>query len=69
MTKSVRIENADSGVGHQLEVQLWEMSSTGPILVSRHSLGSPTDMTKLVIHSTRWIVVKEDGGLPDNAVV
>ena len=66
MTKRVRVENADSGKDHRLEVQLWEMTTNGPGIVETKLLESPCAMCELMIHSGRWIVVKEVGGKPDD---
>ena len=69
MTKRVRVENADGSTLHRLEVQLWEQLSTGPAKVETKLLESPCAMVEMLIHSGRWLVVKEVGGKPDDLSV
>lgn len=60
MTKAIRIENADTS-DHKVMVQVWEKSvgSEPDVLVSESPLDYPTAMTMLVIHSSRYLVIKE----------
>ena len=65
MTKSIRIENADTS-DHKVTVQVWEVGRDlgyGEIepdmRVEEISLDYPTSMVDLCIHDTRYLVVKE----------
>lgn len=60
MTKKVRIENADVSP-KQLLVQVFEKGAEGQpdTLVSEYRLLNPADLAELVIHGTRYLVVKE----------
>lgn len=62
MTKHVRIENADTS-NYKVKVEVWEASTTGPLLVETIELPYPTSLTSLYITSTRYLVIKE---LPNN---
>lgn len=59
MTKTVRIENADTS-DHNVVVEVWETVLNGPdILVTSHDISCPTQMASLTIWSGRYLVVKE----------
>lgn len=63
MTKAVRVENADSGTGFQLDVEVWDQSTDGKpdVLVKTVPLDYPTAMTAsdCYVTSTRYLVVRE----------
>ncbi len=62
MTKSVRVENADTS-NHKVVVEVWdEFIIDGLItdrLVETINLSNPADMTTKTIWGTRYLVVKE----------
>jgi len=63
MTKSVRVENADTAP-YKVLVQTWDKGPEGEPdrLVSEVVLGNPADMTSpgsTYITSTRYLVIKE----------
>jgi len=62
MTKKVRIENADTST-YKVLVELWDKDPNGgpDVLVSTTNLDYPTTMAELCIHSSRFIVIKENG--------
>lgn len=64
MTKTVRVENADSGTEFKVIVQVWEKGypeGSPDTLVAEHRLAHPTAMTpdSLYITDSRYLVVKE----------
>jgi len=61
MTKAVRIENADSGVTFNLEVETWDRGRDGApdSLVKTELLNYPTAMATINIWSDRYLIVKE----------
>ena len=60
MTKSVRIENADSNNAFGVKVQVFDKTLEGDILVQEVNLINPADMTSgLYLTNTRYIVIKE----------
>lgn len=64
MTKSVRIENADSGTAVKVIVKIWDKGypeGNPDILARTINLDYPTAMTDsgVYITSTRYFVVKE----------
>lgn len=58
MTKTVRIENADNSP-YEVEVEVWDNTAQGPVLVETLHLKYPTTMVSPYITSTRYLVVKE----------
>ena len=67
MTKSVRIENADTS-NHELVVETWEVDLNGErTLVHATPLTHPTAMATLTVHATRYLVVKEMKNAADRA--
>ena len=60
MTKKVRIENADLS-SKQIVVQVWDKAGNGvpDTLVETRELLNPADLTEVVIHGSRYVVVKE----------
>jgi len=75
MTKSVRIENADTSK-YKVVVEVWQKqqkydASIQPIgepvdvKVKEIPLDYPTFMATEYIHSTQWLVVREDGERKD----
>lgn len=60
MTKLVRIENADNST-YKVNVEIWDKTADGDVLVETLHLDSPTAMTdsRCYITSTRYLVVKE----------
>lgn len=60
MTKSVRIENADTS-DHSVMVQAWRKGAEGEpdVLVSETPLNSPAAMATLTIWKEQYLVVKE----------
>ncbi len=66
MTKMVRVENADSGTGHKLVVQVWDKGRALPeggveldTMASESKLDYPTAMTEVGVHNSRYLVIKE----------
>ena len=60
MTKSVRIENADTNNAFGVTVQVFDKTLQGDILVQEVNLINPTDMTQgLYLTNTRYLVIKE----------
>jgi hypothetical protein len=59
MTKSLRIENADTS-NHKVVIEVWNIQPDGPdILVNSYDLNIPTQMATQTIHSTQYLVIKE----------
>jgi uncharacterized protein (DUF2249 family) len=60
MTKSVRIENADTS-DHKVVVQTWQKCNEGEpdVLISEHDLSHPTQMHEGLIHQHQYLVIKE----------
>ena len=60
MTKKVRIENADLS-SKQIVVQVWDKAGNDEpdTLVETRELLNPTDLAEVVIHGSRYVVVKE----------
>lgn len=68
MTKTVRIENADTNTSVKVIVEVWDKGYTandGSVVPDRMSegetieLGYPTRMVEKGITGTRWLVVRE----------
>jgi hypothetical protein len=61
VTKTVRIENADSGTNVNLTVEVWDKGENGgpDAMVKAHPLTYPTAMKEITITSTRYLVVRE----------
>lgn len=61
MTKTIRVENADTS-DWKVNVEVWDETANGPVLVKTVYLDHPTAMTQdLYITSTRYLVIKEFG--------
>lgn len=60
MTKSIRIENADTSA-YKVVVETWEKGLDGDrdVKVGEHPLDHPTSMVTLSIWSNRYLVVRE----------
>ena len=58
MTKKVRIENADNS-DHQIQVEIWEETTNGPLLVKTEELTYPAQMLETYIWNGRYLTVKE----------
>lgn len=61
MTKTVRVENADTS-SYKVQVEVWEKSTTPgqpDHKVEERVLSHPTAMLELGIHSHRYLIVKE----------
>lgn len=60
MTKTVRIENADTS-DYKVVVEVWDKTSEGDILVDTLRLDYPTAMTdhNCYITDSRYLVVRE----------
>lgn len=61
MTKSIRVENADTS-NYRVLVQVW--GNGWPIgepdeLIKETILAYPTSLDTFMIHSNRWMVIKE----------
>lgn len=63
MTKTVRIENADTLKGH-LVVEVWEVSPHGRAdkMVKQTLLMHPTELMNLTLNHCRYIVVRANNG-------
>lgn len=61
MTKTIRIENADTS-DWRVDVEVWDVVEGGKlVLVAVHQLDNPATMKELYITNTRHLVVKEFG--------
>ena len=60
MTKQIRIENA-CGSDWKVDVEVWDTTSEGPVLVQTVHLDYPTALKELYITNTRYLVIKEFG--------
>lgn len=65
MTKNVRIENADNNLSKKIIVDMWEDIETGEQgahkhLVSSEELIYPAQMTTKCVHSSNWLVIREE---------
>lgn len=61
MTKSVRIENADTS-DHKLVAEVWDITSVDGStkrLVESVNLDFPTAMATLTVWGTRYLVIRE----------
>ena len=60
MTKTIRIENADTS-NYRLVVELWDKGQDGgpDVLVSTHPLDYPTSLFQNYLTATRYAVVRE----------
>jgi hypothetical protein len=65
MTKHVRIENADTS-DHKILIQVWEKQHVPEgqppmpdVLIKEERADYPTAMVTQMIHSTRYLVIKE----------
>lgn len=60
MTKSVRIENADTS-DHKLVVEVWIRGHNvePDRLMSTHRLNNPTDMVTTYVFSEQYLIVRE----------
>jgi hypothetical protein len=60
MTKAVRIENADNS-DYKVLVEVYEKGAGGQpdVLMDTFKADYPTTMVTAMIHSTRYLVVKE----------
>jgi hypothetical protein len=66
MTKTVRVENADSGTGFDVEVQVvdkgqvFEDGTNAPDTVAEtHLLPYPTRMMEFTLTSNRYLIVRD----------
>ena len=68
MTKTVRIENGDSGVDHTVVVEIWQdthdMSSNGdptivPKLINTVILGYPTQLLSETLWQGKFLIIRE----------
>lgn len=59
MTKSVRIENADTS-NHVVCVEVWHKEPEGDKLVTSYKLAYPADLMTLAIWSNRYLVIREE---------
>ena len=60
MTKSVRIENADTNDSKEIVVEVYEKASgSGPVLVNTIVLGFASHMETIMVSSSRYLVVTE----------
>ena len=62
MTKSIRVENADTSEW-KVVVQVWQkgIGSEPDVMSSEHKLDSPADMITEYVHGSQYLVVKEVG--------
>ncbi len=58
MTKSVRIENADTS-NHQVIVETWSKREDGDVLVSSKLLDYPTALGTFWVFKEQYLIVKE----------
>jgi hypothetical protein len=66
MTKTVRIENADTS-SYKVIVEVWQQSHShpadappvAPVLIATHELGHPTALLTDYLTSDRFLLVKE----------
>jgi len=60
MTKSIRVENADTS-DWKVTVQVWQVGSDGTpdTMVKELPLNYPTSMVTEYIHSSQYLVIKE----------
>ena len=60
MTKNIRVENADTST-HRVVVEVWNKGHDGTVdtLTETVPLDHPTSMATLMIHSERFLVIKE----------
>jgi hypothetical protein len=58
MTKLVRIENADNS-NHRVLVEVWQTTEKGDFKIRDIPLDHPTYMAQEYIHSSQFLVVKE----------
>jgi hypothetical protein len=56
MTKSVRIENADTS-NYKVVVEVWE----GDTKIKEVDLNYPTSLVTEMIHNTRYLIIRENG--------
>ena len=59
MTKSIRIENADTS-NYKVVVEVWQVG-TPDTLVRTIELNYPTAMVEDVIHDGQYLIVRENG--------
>ena len=62
MTKSIRIENADTS-DHKVQVEVWQVGRDGEAdsKLRTIDINHPTAMAEEVIHDGQYLVVKEVG--------
>lgn len=58
MTKTVRIENADTGRDKNVRVEVWLEGTPSPSFV--RNLGFPTAMTDICISTGTYVVIREE---------
>jgi hypothetical protein len=58
MTKTVRIENADSS-NNKIDIEVWDNTNGEPRLLDINKLNNPFELFSNYITSTRYLVIRE----------
>jgi hypothetical protein len=59
VTKTVRIENADSGTSKKVVIEQFQTGPDGDRKISEQVLTNPADLATFHVHDSNWLKIRE----------